>query len=478
MAKVPGHDEAVQYLLARKDYERATSFRYSEETLKLERMRRLLQHLGNPEQKMRIVHVAGTKGKGSTAAMIAATLTASGLRTGLFCSPHLLRIEERFQIDAADCPPSEFVRLVDQIRPAVERMDAEHGKHSTLSAAGRPTYFEMTTALAFCHFAKSAVDAAVLEVGLGGRLDSTNVCSPDVSVITNISFDHTKQLGSTLAAIAGEKAGIIKAGIPVVSGVEQDEPLEVIRRIAATNAAPIYELGQDFRFDYFPPRLSGDSCQCPEVAVYAAGRLRDEPPDGEPIRAPLRLLGRHQAANAAVAAATALVLVRQGWSLSAEQIASGLSSAKAPARIELVATSPPVIIDTAHNMASMAALCETLDELLPRGPRRLILGVTKDKDLRGMLELLVPRFDELFLTEYVTNPRAVPVQELAAEARRVAARLDTRPAIHVAADPRQAWNSVTAAFRLRSAALVITGSFFLAAELREIVLEQGHTLGK
>ena len=245
-------EAARRFLVERIDYERTQSMPCSEEAFKLDRMRELLRLLGNPYEGLPIVHVAGTKGKGSTSAMMAAVLSAAGFRTGLFTSPHLDRVEERMAIDGRPCSAEEFVELIEQVRPAVDVLDRVAADHEPPEHG--PTYFEIVTAMALCHFARRQVDAAVLEVGLGGRLDSTNVCTPRVSIITSISFDHTKQLGETLAAIAAEKAGIIKPGVPVVSGVTDEEPREVIRRIARECGSRLVELGVDFDFDYQPPR--------------------------------------------------------------------------------------------------------------------------------------------------------------------------------------------------------------------------------
>ncbi len=203
------------FLESRIDHERSTPAPYSQRNFKLERMRELLAALGDPHLGLPAIHIAGTKGKGSTAAMIAAALEAAGYRVGLFTSPHLERVEERIAIDGQPLSAPDWERLIEEARPHVERMDAR----AECEGACGPTYFEIVTALAFRHFADLGADCAVLEVGLGGRLDSTNVCRPIVSLITSISFDHVQQLGGTLAAIAGEKAGIIKPGVPVISGV-------------------------------------------------------------------------------------------------------------------------------------------------------------------------------------------------------------------------------------------------------------------
>ena len=305
---------------------------------------------------MPIVHVAGTKGKGSTSAMVAAVLSAAGYRTGLFTSPHLDRVEERIVVDGQPCSAEELADLVERVRPAVEAMDRDQGPGArgegsempTLQLSNSnlqslipnpspvgPTYFEILTAMALDHFRRRRVDAAVLEVGLGGRLDSTNVCSPCVSIITSISFDHTKQLGETLAAIAVEKAGIIKPGVPVISGVDVEEPREVIRRIARQNGCRLVELGVDFGFDYRPPRhleRAASPAQFDFRYLARDSEHRESEENSRGLTAPggaadthrgllapgyftsdvaLGLLGRHQAANAAVALAAMEELRRQ-----------------------------------------------------------------------------------------------------------------------------------------------------------------------
>ena len=248
------HAAALDWLMARINYERTPLPHYQDRQLKLDRMRQLLTRLGQPDVGMKIIHVAGTKGKGSTCAMLSAILTAAGYRTGLFSSPHLDRIEERFAIDGVPCTSEEFVTLVDRVRAEVRAMDEEAS--AAHDPAGGPTYFEITTAMALLHFVEHQADAVILEVGLGGRLDSTNVCLPVVSVITSISFDHMRQLGNTLAAIAREKGGIIKPGVPVVSGVTDPEPQQAIAEIALNHGCRLIQLDRDFRIQYHAPGQS------------------------------------------------------------------------------------------------------------------------------------------------------------------------------------------------------------------------------
>jgi dihydrofolate synthase/folylpolyglutamate synthase len=319
------------------------------------------------------------------------------------------------------------------------------------------------------HFAESQVDAAVLEVGMGGRLDSTNVCQPLVSVITSISFDHTQQLGNTLAAIAGEKAGIIKPGVPVVSGVLADEPRQVVADVARRNDCPLAELGRDFTFRYRPPRrLERGPAHGYMDFVCHGERAAAELPDVQ-----LSLTGAHQAANAAVAIATLGELQRAGWNIPETAIRQGLSQVRWPARVEVVARCPTVVLDAAHNVASIEALLRVLDESFAPAPRLLVFATTRGKDAPGMLELLLPAFDEVILTRYWNNPRGITPEELAALAAELAPAPETAHArasgasarLHVVQDAAEAWrlaNSLATPDHL----ICITGSFFIAAEMR------------
>ena len=464
MSLPPAGSSPREFLLGRENYERWRTMPYDPARMGLERMRRLMAELGSPEETLPVIHVAGTKGKGSTSAMIAAMLSAAGLRTGLFTSPHLLRIEERIQIDGR--PIDEFDELLQAVRPAVERLDAETPPGET-----GPTFFEIITAMAFVHFAQQKVQAAVMEVGLGGRLDSTNVCRPAVSIITSISFDHMRQLGNTLAAIAGEKAGIIRPGVPVVSGVVEAAPREVIGRVCRERGAPLVELHTDFDFRYEPPRHLEQGAASGEQGV---GGREQGVLHYRPLRAPcsvlpapcfLSLPGRHQAANAAVALAAIEVLRKRkkesGNELPHCKVVGVLADMSWPARVEVVARRPAVVLDAAHNVASVEALIETLQESFSVARRLLIFGTTQDKDVRGMLAALLGRFDEVFFTRYAQGARAVPAEEL----QRLAEELTGRrwPAFE---DSAAAW----AAARQSAGAddlICVTGSFFLAAEMKE-----------
>jgi len=449
-------EEALAFLYGRIDYERTPPAGYSSRDFKLDRMQRLLARLGTPYENLPAVHVAGTKGKGSTAVMVGAILSRAGYRTGVFSSPHLDRVEERIAVDGQPCTPEELLGLVERVRPVVAAMDRES------SPLGGPTYFEVITALAFEHFVRPTdsrsppVVAAVLEVGLGGRLDSTNVCRPRVAVITSISLDHTRQLGSTLESIAAEKAGIIKPGVPVVSGATAPEARAVIRRVCRERGCRLIELGVDFDFHYRPPRRLEAADQPATLDVW---NLVPEPSCGYKDLS-LRLAGRHQAANAAVAVAAVAELRRQGWEIPESAVRGGLAEAACPVRIELLARRPAVVVDAAHNVASVEALLEVLGESFSAHRRLLIFATTREKDVPGMLSRLGRHFDEILFTRYLSNPRAVPPEELEAVAAEL--RLDR---VRVCGDPATAWSTVLSTAGPDDL-VCATGSFFLAAEIR------------
>ena len=470
-------DRAMAFLLGRIDYERTMSIPYGRREFALDRMRHFLDRLVNPQNRLRIIHVAGTKGKGSTSAMIAAALSAAGYRTGLYTSPHLHRLEERFQIDGQPCTPEQLASLVDLIRPIVEQLDAEGGSQTPPEPG--PTYFEITTALALLHFAgysaisdlsshsalrtpHSALNPtsfAVLEVGLGGRLDSTNVCQPLVSVITSISYDHTQLLGNTLAQIAAEKAGIIKPGIPVISGVIDDEPRRVIEQIAAERGCQLIQSGRDFKFQYHPPHALDDAQHSQRGKIDFHSSLPNRPSGRTGIE--LNLLGRHQAANAAVALATLDELAAQGYAIPDEAIRQGLATVRWPARIEVIGHHPTIILDSAHNVASIQSLVDTLLESFAAPRRILIFATSQDKDIRGMLALLLPHFEAVILTRFQNNPRAVPVETLG----QLATEISPSTPCYLCPTPAAAWQQARQLATPKHL-LYITGSFFLAAEIK------------
>ncbi len=443
--------ESLAYLYGRLNYERTGMPRLPSE-LRLGRMRRLLRLLGDPQDALRVVHVAGTKGKGSTCAMLAAALSASGRRTGLFCSPHLHRLEERFMIDGREASPQELIALTDAVRPAVAALDAHASAHSRRGA----TFFEITTAMGLLHFARRGAEVVVLEVGMGGRLDSTNVVRPDLAVLTSISFDHVRQLGNTLGAIATEKAGILKRGRPAVSGVRGDEARAAIHRVARQRRVALRELDLDFQYQYIPPPSPIDRPTSGTVSVRTWRR------DWDAVRVPL--YGSHQAWNTAVVLAALDTLAEQGMEVAPESVERGFADLRFPARVEIVGESPWLVIDGAHNVASALALAETLRSCFPPVSRTLIFGTTRDKDLDGQLRALLPLTDRVVATCYRENPRAVSPEEIIA----AVAALDGPPA-HIEPGPAEA---LAAARRITppEGLICVTGSLFLAAETRAVAL--------
>ncbi len=459
----PARQVALDWLLGRINYERTAIIPYQERQLKLDRMRQLLTRLGQPDASLKIIHVAGTKGKGSTSAMITGILGAAGFRTGLFSSPHLDRIEERFAVDGQPCTAAELAALLERLRTVVRAMDDEAVSDGEPTAG--PTYFDITTAMALLHFVERGVDAAVLEVGLGGRLDSTNVCLPAVSVITTISFDHMKQLGYTLAAIAREKAGIIKPGVPVVCGVLEPDAQAVIAEVARAHGCRLIQLGRDFEFSYRRPRGKPKSAMAMIDFTY---RIPGQEHRLENVVIGMR--GPHQATNAAIALATVAELRHQGWCVSADAARIGLGRAMLPARVELIAGEPTVVLDAAHNPASAQALIEALAELPQAARRTLIISISQDKDMRAIVRELAPHFDRFLATQYQENPRAMPAAELASMIRdELACCGGSSKIVTICAKPDEAWKIVRQSAVPREL-VCITGSFFLAAEMRPLVL--------
>jgi dihydrofolate synthase / folylpolyglutamate synthase len=466
---VDTYEQAIEFLFGRINYERVTGIAFSSDDQKLVRMRRLLEQIGNPHEGLKVIHVAGTKGKGSTSAMAAAILTASGYKTGLYTSPHVSAFEERMMVDGNPPSPTQFVDLVNRLIEPIERMDQA-------TEGPGPTYFELATALAWLYFRDCEADLAVLEVGLGGRLDATNLCDPHVSVITNISRDHTNILGSSPAEIAGEKAGIVKTGIPVISGVGPGPAADVVEAVCRQHQSALYRLGGEIfwrpsrNYESTGP-ASTTSKNLTSRSTYSTNLTQRRAIDVETpwgkwsgLQVPLR--GDHQSDNAALAVAAATFLRKVGVRLPDSAVEAGLSGVRWPARIEVLGTRPTVVVDAAHNWASTRALLGALDQDFSAASRRiLVFAATRDKDVAGMLRLLLPRFDSVVLTQYQANPRGVPIDELAALVEATATR-----SCHAAAEPASAW-SLASHLAASDDLICVTGSFFIASELRELILD-------
>jgi dihydrofolate synthase / folylpolyglutamate synthase len=372
------YNKALDYLYSFVDYSLKHSSELAKAEFNLDRMFALMEELGNPQNTYPIIHVAGTKGKGSVSALCASALQAGGYRVGLYTSPHLLDYVERIQINGEPIPHELMIELVEEIKPAVARIP-------------KLTTFEITTALGFLAFARQGCNAAVIEVGLGGRLDATNIITPKVSVITSLSYDHMAVLGNTLAKIAGEKAGIIKQGVPVVSSPQKDEALEVLERVAKLKGCDFTMVGKDIRFE----RL-GSSLDSQTLYLSSA-----KTPSKLVVTIPL--LGEHQIENAATAYTA---LKASGIEISDEFIQKGFSQVKWRARFEVARRDPPVIFDSAHNQDSFVKLRQTLDEHFPGQQVYLIFGASEDKNIPGMFEEMKPKIRKLIVTR-ADHPRAL-----------------------------------------------------------------------
>jgi dihydrofolate synthase / folylpolyglutamate synthase len=409
--------------------------------LGLENIATLCAALGNPQNRFLSIHVAGTNGKGSVSAMLAGIMKEHGFRTGLYTSPHLARVEERICIDGAPIPPRRFRGLLERLKATIDG----------LMAFGRldyhPTYFEVLTALAFLEFADRNVDVAVLEVGMGGRFDATNVVRPLVSVITTIAKDHEKHLGSSLEKIAFEKAGIIKPGVPAVCGVRRGDALREIRRVARERGAPLIEV-------FGPGKiLEARSIRRGYRFVYKgeSGRYAFAP----------ALAGRHQGTNAAVAIATTEVLSRTWRPLGKAKIIKAIRETRWEGRLETVSQRPLVLLDGAHNAEGAAALAAHIRETIGR-PVVLVFAAMQDKDIHAMTRLLFPLCSTVILTRVPYKRSATP-EELAAAAPafkgKVLLEPDTRKAVRLALTESRGCTPV-----------VIAGSLFLIGEVKRLRL--------
>lgn len=328
--------------------------------LGLETIRGILANLGNPQDRFSAVHVAGTNGKGSIASTLTSILTAGGYTTGLYTSPHLVRFNERIRINGRSITDERVMAAYRAVK------DAHTGER-------QPTFFEFTTAMALNEFGRQAVDWAVVETGMGGRLDATNMITPALSIITNISIEHREYLGNTIAQIAAEKAGIIKSGVPVVTAVRQKSAVGVIESVAADRAAPVFRKGAAFR-----TRRNRDGSFNYYGMDHTWRRLR--PP----------LLGDHQVENAAMVLAACEVLIRSGAGLSLEDIRTGFANTRWPGRLEIVKRSPLVILDGAHNLEAARRLAAYLASQAAGRRITLVIGILDDKPYRKMLDILLP----------------------------------------------------------------------------------------
>ncbi|MBI3997424.1 MAG: bifunctional folylpolyglutamate synthase/dihydrofolate synthase [Armatimonadetes bacterium] len=404
---------------------------------RLQRMRHLCGLLGNPERGFPAVLVAGTKGKGSTAAMIAAAVQAAGYRVGLYTKPHLVDVRERFQINGALIPPDEFARRVDEIRTAIARGEGGPG--------WPPSYFEAAAALAFVHFTRQAVDLGVIEVGIGGRLDATNVVDPRVSVITTIGYDHTELVGTRMRQIASEDVGIMRPSGRVVAVPQAPAAAAVIEEAARAVGAALVRVGREIRYRT-------------RLVSPAGTRFTVRTPRQTYRDLSVQLLGRHQAQNAAAAIGVVEALGPEGFDVQEVAIRAGLADLRWPARIEVVRQHPLVIVDVAHNVVSFRALRAVLDEVFGAHRLLLVIGLLGSKDLAGIADVIGPRAAVLIATR-AQDPRAIPAADVAAVFRGLV------PEVRVVEDPIDA---VDEALRIASPEDLVcaAGSFHVAGPVR------------
>jgi dihydrofolate synthase/folylpolyglutamate synthase len=436
---INSYAKALRYVASLSDYERLRIVRYNSQNFDLDRMRTLLKKLGNPQDHFRTIHVAGTKGKGSTCAMIAAMLQASGYKTGLYTSPHLVDIRERMQIDGHMIPQADFARIVKMIEPIAAKIKPA------------PTTFDVLTAIAFKYFAEQKVELAVIETGLGGRLDSTNVIKPEVTAITSISKDHMAQLGNTVEKIAEEKAGIFKHGVPAITAQQEPGVEAVLKRVADKVGAPFDITGKTIEFSY---RFESSRMLGPHNRVC----LTTANSKFEHLAVPL--VGEHQAINCGLALSVIDKLKTRGIAINDSRAMEGLAKVTIPGRMEMVSQMPRVIVDGAHNAASLDAMMKGIGQHIPYDSMVVIFGCCSDKDVAGMLERITSGADKVIFTK-VDNIRSSDPEELAARYVELYGKM------------AQVANTLDDALAIANRAvskedlICITGSFYLVGEAKK-----------
>lgn len=449
------YQAALDYLYSFVDYSLTKQLAYSPEKFNLARMFKFLELLHDPHRAYPVVHVTGTKGKGSTSAFTASILQQAGYKVGLYTSPHLVDYAERIQVNRQPISHADLADVLEEVKIAVARVP-------------EITTFEITTAIAFVYFARQKVDIAVLEVGLGGRLDATNVVDPIVSVITAISYDHQAVLGNTLAAIAGEKAGIIKEGRPVVTSTQTSEALDVLARVAKEHNSPLIQVGRDVHYASISHDLDGQSCwiwSAEDQPHMDAFLEQGESCGWKPLLYKIPLLGGHQLENLATAYSAVRMVQSSGFRISEDAIRAGMEKVYWPGRFEIISREPMIVLDSAHNRDSALKLRLTLDDYLPGRDVVLLFGASEDKDVRGMLIDLMPRVTSVVATQSV-HPRALPADEIVRFAhqmgRKARAIVPLEDAFQYALDTIQPGQVILAA-----------GSIFLAAAVRDLWLKRG-----
>jgi dihydrofolate synthase / folylpolyglutamate synthase len=437
------YDAALRYLYSHTDYEQMLRVRYNRDTFSLDRMNGLLKKLGNPHKKLTSVHIAGTKGKGSTAMMLAAMLESCGYKVGLYTSPHLCDLRERIRVNGNMISMAALTREIAKVEPILEKMRSD-----------KPTFFEIFTALAFDHFADQELDIVVIETGLGGRLDSTNVLTPKVCGLTSISMDHMHQLGKTLKEIATEKAGILKKSIPAVSAPQDPEAERVLRKVGKENGTKVLFAGKDIDFSYRVESSRMDGCHTRVCLTTPRSRFE---------HLPVPVLGEHQAINCGLALALLDQLKESGMEIDDAKAIKGLNDVHLPGRMELLYKDPRVLADGAHNAASVQALMRGIGQHIPYDSMVMIFGCSGDKDIEGMMRQIATGADKVIFTRAANNPRAADPKELAAMYEEYSGRV------------AQVMDNLTEAIRTAGSAvsredlICITGSFYLVGEAKQLL---------
>ena len=445
-ASITNYTTAQRWLYEHVDHERQRRVKYDDAHFSLDRMRLLLEKLGNPHEQLRCVQVAGTKGKGSTCAMLSSMLEACGYTVGLYTSPHLIDLRERITIDGQMISYNDAAQTFKRIAEVESELED-----------GPPTFFEILTAAALQHFAEQAVDVAVLETGLGGRLDSVTAVTPLLCGVTRIGLDHTHLLGNDIESIAREKAGIFKPGVPVVSVEQNPKAEKVLREQAEEVGCPLYFTGKDIEFSY---RFEASRELGPHTRVGVTTELSHF----EHLAVPLK--GEHQAHNCGLALALLDRLKHEGLSLPEPRVIEGLANTQIHGRMEQVWSRPRVIVDGAHNPESLHALIKALGAHVAYDSLVLIFGCGEDKDVPGMLKQISLGADKVIFTRAKNNPRAVLPDELIRQFTDISGKM-AQTATRLEDALQLAGRAVS-----REDLIVITGSFYLAGEGRKYFLDK------
>ena len=454
------YEAALAYIEAFIDYERSPDFSRQARLYNLNRISLLLKLLGNPHHRLRVIHVAGSKGKGSTAALIASVLTHAGYKTGLFTSPHLITPRERCRIDNKLISEAEIAHYIDKIKPAIEAASA--------AEFGRVSFFEIYTALAFSYFADKATDFAVIEVGLGGRLDATNVVKPVTTVITPIGLEHTAILGETYTQIAGEKAEIIKEGCPLALAPQHPEARTVFERIAKERNARVVEVkpqstvGKPIPGDIAPDHQASVSRLLLNTdGVPVAQQFNVEMDSESYPQLTMPLLGHHQFVNASTAIAAIECLKQAGYSVPKTRVYEGFKNVQWRGRIQRIMSSPLVVLDGAHAPVSMQALCQTLRESFCYDKAIFVVSSMKDKNLTEIGNIVANTADIVIATEVSDNPRVMSAETIRNTWSGVCKEITACP------NPEKAIGQALASASL-TYLICITGSLYLVGQALEI----------